>query len=238
MNCAGKWALVTGAASGIGQACGAELQALGANVVATDLTDLDVTQEADWERVLGEMPRVDILVHSAGISHAKALPEMPLEEWRRVLAVNLDGAFLAVKHALRAMIPKRAGSIVLIGSASGVKPAADAAAYCASKAALRMLAKTAALEAKPHNIRVNTVSPAGVVTPLWKTMPFWHDLVKEHGGEEGAWKALGGADPAEHPLQRMAFPAEIAKAVAFLASDDAAHITATDLAIDAGYTSA
>lgn len=237
MDFTGKWALVTGAASGIGQGCAAELQALGAHVVATDLVDLDVTKEADWERVLHEMPQLDILVHSAGISQATPLSETPLEEWRRVLAVNLDGAFLAVKHALRAMIPKRAGSIVLIGSASGVKPAAGAAAYCASKAALRMLARTAALEAKPHNIRVNTVSPAGVVTPMWKTMPFWHDLVREHG-EEGAWKALGGADPGEHPLQRMAFPAEIAKAVAFLASDDAAHITATDLAIDAGYTSA
>jgi NAD(P)-dependent dehydrogenase (short-subunit alcohol dehydrogenase family) len=238
MDCSGKWALVTGAASGIGQACSAELQARGATVVATDLASLDVTKESDWVRTLSEMPRLDILVHSAGVSYATPLSDMALDDWRRVLSVNLDGAFLAVKHALRVMIPKRSGSIILISSASGTKPAPGAAAYCASKAGLRMLSRTAALEAKPHNIRVNTVSPGGVVTPMWKTMPFWDDLVRDHGSEEAAWSVFGGADPAEHPLHRMAFPAEIAKAVAFLASDDSAHITAADLAIDAGYTSA
>jgi NAD(P)-dependent dehydrogenase (short-subunit alcohol dehydrogenase family) len=236
MQLAGRVALVTGASSGIGLAAAAELSARGAQVIATDIHNLDVTNENAWHHTLSDLPRLDILVHSAGISRARPLTETPLSEWREVLTINLDGAFLALRHALRLMIPRQSGSIILVGSASGIKPAAGAAAYCASKAALRMLAKTAALEARPHHVRVNTVSPAGVVTPMWKTMPFWDELVSRHGSEQAAWDALGGADPAAHPLDRMAFPEEIAKTIAFLASDDAANITAVDIVVDAGYT--
>jgi 2,3-dihydro-2,3-dihydroxybenzoate dehydrogenase len=126
--------------------------------------------------------------------------------------------------------------MVVVGSASGVKAVPRAGAYCASKAAVRMLVKVAALELKPENIRVNCVSPAGVVTPMWRGMPFWEDLVRQHGDEEGAWNALGGADPKTPSVQRMAFPEEIADAVVFLSCGGSAHITGADLAIDAGYT--
>jgi len=134
------------------------------------------------------------------------------------------------------MIPKKNGSIVLIASASGINAAAGASAYCTSKAGLRMFAKAVALECKEDGIRVNTVSPAAVATPMWSKMPFWADLVAKHGGEEGAWEALGGISPDQHSLMRMAFPEEIAKAVLFLASDESSPMTGTDLAVDAGYT--
>jgi 2,3-dihydro-2,3-dihydroxybenzoate dehydrogenase len=99
-----------------------------------------------------------------------------------------------------------------------------------------MLAKVAALEAKPRQIRVNVVSPAGVVTPMWQSMGFFQELVKQTGSEMGAYAALGGAEPEKHPLERMAFAGEIAEAVLFLLSDGARGITGHELRVDAGYT--
>jgi 2-keto-3-deoxy-L-fuconate dehydrogenase len=245
MRLAGKRALVTGAASGIGRAVVAAFRREGAHVIAADLTysaddqeqdiHLDVTQEAHWERLAESISRLDLLVGCAGISEAKPIPETSLNDWRRVMNVNLDGAFLSVKFGARAM-RERGGAIVLVGSASGVKAAAGASAYCTSKAALRMLVKTAALEFKSQAIRVNSVSPAAVVTPMWQKMPFWQGLVEKHGSEEGAWNALSGIDAAVPSIQRMAFPEEIAAAIVFLSSDDSAHITGVDLLVDGGYT--
>jgi 2-keto-3-deoxy-L-fuconate dehydrogenase len=245
MRLAGKRALVTGAASGIGRAVVAAFRREGAHVIAADLTypaddreqniHLDVTQEAHWERLAESISRLDLLVGCAGISEAKPIPETSLDDWRRVMNVNLDGAFLSVKFGAKAM-RESGGAIVLVGSASGVKAAAGASAYCTSKAALTMLVKTAALEFKSQAIRVNSVSPAAVVTPMWQKMPFWQGLVEKHGSEEGAWNALGGIDPAVPSIQRMAFPEEIAAAIVFLSSDDSAHITGVDLLVDGGYT--
>jgi NAD(P)-dependent dehydrogenase (short-subunit alcohol dehydrogenase family) len=245
MRLAGKRALVTGAASGIGRAVVAAFRREGAHVIAADLTysaddqgqniHLDVTQEAHWERLAESSSRLDLLVGCAGISEAKPIPETSLDDWRRVMNVNLDGAFLSVKFGAKAM-RERGGAIVLVGSASGVKAAAGASAYCTSKAALRMLVKTAALEFKSQAIRVNSVSPAAVVTPMWQKMSFRQGLVEKHGSEEGAWNALGGIDPAVPSIQRMAFPEEIAAAIVFLSSDDSAHITGVDLLVDGGYT--
>jgi len=244
---AGKLALVTGAASGIGNAVVAAFLREGAQVMAADLQysgasseaadgrrifHLDVSNERDWEQLA--VPRLDVLVACAGISDARPIPETSLDDWRSVMHVNLDGAFLSVKFGARAM--PGGGAIVLVGSASGIKAAAGASAYCSSKAAVRMLVKTAALEFKPQGIRVNSVSPAGVVTPLWKGTPLWDDLVNKHGSEAGAWKALGGADPSAPSLQRMALPDEIADAILFLASDASSHITGADLVVDGGYT--
>ena len=236
----GKVALVTGAASGIGAATAALLSARGATVVATDRTlagdaRLDVTVESEWESrvaaTLARHGRLDLLVHAAGISAGAPLTEMRYDDWRRVLAVNLDGAFLAVKHALRAMRPT-GGAIVLVGSASGVRPAAGAAAYSASKAGLAMLMRTAAKEARDQRplIRVNAVSPAGVKTPLWSSMPFFQELVRQTGSEDGAYAAMaaqGGGTFLE--------PREVAEAICFLGSDQAAHITGVELPVDAGY---
>ena len=232
----GKVALVTGAASGIGFAVAQALREQGAVVTTTDIlnagvdTKLDVTSEADWDRVMGALPQLDLLILSAGISQASSLVSTSLEDWRRIMAVNLDGAFLGVRAALRKMQPGSA--IVLIGSASGTKAVSGAAAYCCSKAALAMLTKTAALEAKPLGIRVNCLSPAGVATPMWTKMPFF----AEAASEAAAWAALGGIDPEKSALERMAFAPEIAQAVLFLCGPAAAGITGINLPVDAGYT--
>ena len=231
----GKMALVTGAASGIGFAVAEALREQGAVVTGADIaagadTKLDVTSETDWDLVMATLPQLDLLILSAGISQASPLVSTSLADWRRVMAVNLDGAFLGIRAALRKMQPGSA--IVLIGSASGTKAVSGAAAYCCSKAALAMLTRTAALEAKPLGIRVNCLSPAGVVTPMWKTMPFFAAAPSE----EAAWAALGGIDPEKSPLERMAFAPEIAQAVLFLCSPAAAAITGINLPVDAGYT--
>jgi NAD(P)-dependent dehydrogenase (short-subunit alcohol dehydrogenase family) len=250
MRLAGKAALVTGAASGIGKAIVGAFVAEGAAVIAADIdypsepsqsTDnprrlrLDVTKEEDWDQLLARLGRLDVVVACAGLSEAKLIAETSLSDWQRIMSVNLDGAFLSVKYGVKAMRTS-GGTIVLIGSASGIKACSGASAYCTSKAGLRMLTKAAALELTPQGIRVNSVSPGAVVTPMWQKMPFWADLVQKHGGESGAWNSLGGRDPTTPSIQRMGFPEEIAAAVLFLSCDESAHITGHDIVVDGGYT--
>lgn len=230
-----KTALITGAASGIGLATAELFHAEGARVISTDRDTLDVTSEQQWRSTLQSIPDLDILVANAGISHAAPVAEESLDDWRRVFAVNLEGVFLGLKHALPHFRSRqRPGSIVIVGSASGRKASAGAAAYCASKAAVAMLAKVAALEGKSSNIRVNVVSPAGVVTPMWKAMPFFQELEQKHGSEEAAWREIGAVS--DQPLEGFAQPLEIARVIAFLASDEASYVTGADVLVDAGFT--
>ena len=250
----GRVALVTGAGSGIGAATGALLAERDAVVYGADLNEidpqgakradstavrllglrLDVREEADWESaistVLEEQGRLDILVHAAGVSGASPIASTLFEEWRRVLATNLDGSFLAIKHGIRAM-QEEGGSIVLVGSVSGIRPSAGAAAYCTSKAGLGMLARAAAKECREAKvpIRINVVSPGGVKTPLWRTMPFFQDLVRQQGSEDAAFTAM------EASGGRFAEPEEVAESVLFLVSDAAGHISGVELPIDGGY---
>jgi NAD(P)-dependent dehydrogenase (short-subunit alcohol dehydrogenase family) len=255
LDLAGRVALVTGAGSGIGAATARLLAARGATVFCSDLAvpsisdsgathtahgrlsglRLDVRSEADWEEVITHIGdragRLDILVHSAGISAGSPLAETSLSEWRRIFETNLDGAFLAVRNGVRVM-RDRGGAIVLIGSASGIRPSAGAAAYSTSKAAVAMLARAAAIECREngHPIRVNVVSPAGVRTPLWTTMPFFQGLVETHGSIEAAFNVLE-----EETGGRFADPDEVARGVVFLISDAASHVTGVELPVDGGY---
>lgn len=248
-------ALVTGAGSGIGAATARLLASRGAAVYGGDLEEpgeeqggagpdpdgrlrrlrLDVRDEADWEAavatMLDERGRLDILVHSAGISAGSPLADTTLAEWRRVLATNLDGSFLAVKHGMRAM-EEGGGAMVLVGSASGIRPSPGAAAYSSSKAAVGMLARTAAKECRDAglSIRVNVVSPAGVRTAMWRSMPFFQDLVEEHGSDEAAFEALERSSGG-----RFAEPGEVAEVIAFLVSDRAGHVTGVEMPVDDGY---
>jgi 3(or 17)beta-hydroxysteroid dehydrogenase len=254
---AGKVALVTGAASGIGCATALLLAREGARIASTDLDEsacrkvaaeirggnvaaithkLDVTQEADWVAAVGKVTEkwgsLQILVANSGIAALKPIVEMELKEWRRVMAVNLDGVFLGIKHAAGAMKRTGDGSIVVVSSASGVKAAANASAYGASKAGVRQLPRTAALELGPDGIRVNCVLPGGVETPMWSGQEMWEGLLKKFGGDKAVWKALGEG----RLLKRFAKPEEIAEAILYLASDESAFVTGTDLVIDGGCT--
>jgi NAD(P)-dependent dehydrogenase (short-subunit alcohol dehydrogenase family) len=181
--------------------------------------------------VLTAEPQLHAVVNCVGVSAASPIENTSLEEWRGVLAINLDGAFLATKHGIRAM-RETGGVIVHVGSASGIRPAPGAAAYSTSKAALRMLVRTAAKECRQAAvpIRVNLVSPAGVRTAMWRTMPFFQHLVREHGSEDAAFGAMtkaGGGVFVE--------PEAIARVVCFLLTDSARHITGVELPVDDGY---
>jgi NAD(P)-dependent dehydrogenase (short-subunit alcohol dehydrogenase family) len=255
----GKVALVTGAASGIGRAAALLLAREGARVFVTDVEEagaervaaevrqaqgqahalaLDVKVEQDWQKavgqVLGMWGKLDVAVNNAGLAVSRPLGETTLSEWRRVLAVNLDGVFLGTKYAVLAMRQGKGGSIINVGSASGVRASAGAAAYCASKGGVRLFSRAVALECaqRGDGIRVNTIIPAGVRTGLWERMDFWPGLVAEAGSPEAAWQALARSTP----LGRFAEPDEIAQGILYLASDESSYMTGAELVLDGGYT--
>jgi NAD(P)-dependent dehydrogenase (short-subunit alcohol dehydrogenase family) len=148
------------------------------------------------------------------------------------MAANLDGAFLSLQAAMRA-IPG-AGSVVVSASVSGVKAEPGTAAYGASKAALIQLAKVAAKEGAPRGLRVNAIAPGGVDTPIWDNLPFFQSLIEQHGGDRAA--AMRAMAAMATPLGRYATPDEIAAQIGFLLSNAAATITGTVLVSDGGYT--
>jgi 3(or 17)beta-hydroxysteroid dehydrogenase len=255
----GKIALVTGAGSGIGRATAALLAREGAVVLVADIdleaakacaaeiaTDggkatpihLDVANEIQWrnamDAVLREYLRLDVLVNNAGMSISKPIPELPFDEWRKVFAVNLDGVFLGTKYAVPAMQAGGGGSIVNVASVSGIKPSGGASAYCASKAALRMFSKTAAIEyanAKT-GVRVNLVSPGGVKTPMWEKQDFFQSLITEHGGSDEAFTAIAG----DLPSQQFFTAQDVASTILFLASDESAHLSGIEIVMDRGHS--
>jgi len=252
----GKAALVTGAASGIGRATAVLFAREGGRVLLTDVDASgetvagsirseggearflrhDVTDESSWAGAVGgaveAFGRLDILVNNAGISLAKPLGEMTLAEWRRLMAVNLDGVFLGTREAVRAMRKTGGGAVVNVSSASGLVGSPTASAYCASKGGVRLFTKAVALEVAGDGIRVNSVHPGGVKTPIWAKADFWPGLVARSGSEDAAFQALAGAAP----LGRLADPEEIAEAILYLASDASKFMTGSELVIDGGYT--
>ncbi|MXO89640.1 SDR family NAD(P)-dependent oxidoreductase [Pontixanthobacter aquaemixtae] len=245
----GKSILITGAASGIGAACVQFLAQRGASrLILTDIDpralaalDLpcetsriagDVADPAHWEDVSASLGELDHAVLNAGIADGSPITELDFADWRRVLSTNLDGAFLSLAAAMRAI--KEGGSIVLTASVSGMKAEPGTAAYGCSKAGVLQLARVAAKEAAPRRVRVNAIAPGGVDTPIWDQTPFFQDLVTEHGGDRQA--ALDAMAAMATPLGRYATSAEIAGQVAFLLSDAAATITGTALVSDGGYS--
>lgn len=237
-----KVCLVTGAASGIGQACAAALRREGALVVGVDLTgredpDLpvlpaDVTEEAQLTRAFAEVirrhGRIDVLVGSAGINVQGTVVDTPPEVWDRVFAVNVKGTYLACRAAVPLMQRQGGGSIVLIASNYGLVGGRNYAAYSASKGAIVLLTKAMALDHAADKIRVNCICPGTVETPM----------------VTGPMQALSAAEIAavnarrkqQHPLGRIGQPAEIAAGVVYLASDEASFVTGAALAIDGGFT--
>jgi NAD(P)-dependent dehydrogenase (short-subunit alcohol dehydrogenase family) len=229
----GKVALVSGAASGIGRAVALRLEAEGAAVVGCDIAEgpggvvCDV-RDADAcaaavATVLDRHGRLDILANVAGIGISRSIGDFTLDEWRRVLDVNLTGTFLLSQRALPALLETR-GTIVNMGSVAGLRATPYNAAYCASKGGVIMLTKSMAIELAGAGVRVNAVCPASVDTPFLRNFEL----------PEDADMAL--LTRAASPMGRLIDPDEVAGAVAYLASDDAATISGTTLVIDGAAT--
>lgn len=240
----GKTAIVTGGAQGIGEAIATGLRDAGARVfvcdinaetgqataerlgvefVAADVTDSRAV-EAAFDHVVNQAGSVDIAVNNAGIVHNHPSESLTDEDWRRVLSVNLDGVFYCCRAAGKRMLAQGSGSIINTGSMSGHisnRPQPQSA-YNAAKAAVIHLTKSLAGEWSGRGVRVNSISPGYVGTPLTK-----------RGMDNDEWRRvwLDGT-----PMGRVAEPAEIAPAVVFLASDAASFCTGTDLVVDGGYT--
>jgi NAD(P)-dependent dehydrogenase (short-subunit alcohol dehydrogenase family) len=247
-------ALVTGASRGIGAAIVRALASAGASVIATDIakpvelaadvnglsTQLDVTKERDWIDAMAfarrEAGGLDILVNNAGVFFLKPLAETSLDEWRHLHAVNLDGMFLGCKHAIpllseRAALWSGGTSIINMSSAAGLVGGANFVAYSSSKGAVRLLTKSLAIELAPQKVRVNSIHPGFVDTPMGEQVI---SAITDMAGI-GRNDARSGLIAA-HPLGRSAVSADIAEGVVFLASDKAGFITGTELAIDGGMT--
>lgn len=253
----GKVALVTGAASGIGAACAGTLAREGARVVLTDLDDAggealaarlraaggeaqylhqDVTEEARWAEVVAETERrfgrLDILVANAGIAIMVQTVDMTLAQWRQQMAVNVDGVFLSVKYAIPAMRRAGGGSIIMISSVAGLRGSAGLAGYSATKGAVRLFAKSVALECAGarDGIRVNSVHPGIITTAIWEKMPAGADGGRNAPLDPNQIAAAGV------PLGEAGRPEDIADGVLFLASDASRHMTGAELVIDGGMT--
>ncbi len=249
---AGKTALVTGAARGIGAAIAQAFAHEGAQVIVTDIdvdngrsvadaidsifARLDVSSEADWAEIARQFPIMDVVVNNAGITgFEKPCQGVPpahdpenakLADWRAVHAVNLDGTFLGCRYAIRAMRAKGTGAIINISSRSGLVGIPLAAAYASSKAAVRNHTKSVALYCAGQglNIRCNSIHPAAVMTAMWEPML----------GTGSDRKDREAALVSDTPMRRFGRPEEVAALAVLLASDEAAYMTGTELTIDGG----
>ncbi|HSP73075.1 MAG TPA: glucose 1-dehydrogenase [Gaiellaceae bacterium] len=242
----GRVALVTGAASGIGRATAERLAVEGAVAVVTDVQDAageeavaeiresggsalflhqDVTDEGSWratvERVLAEYGRLDILVNNAGMGDLAPIEETTLEDYERTIAVDQTGVFLGMKTCAEALKASGHGSVINISSIFGSSGGfGTSPAYHAAKGAVRILTKNVALHWATEGVRVNSVHPGFIRTPI---------LDQAKGTE--VWDAM----TASTPMGRLGEPAEIAAAVAYLASDDASFVTGSELSVDGGF---
>ncbi|MCE2392947.1 MAG: glucose 1-dehydrogenase [Proteobacteria bacterium] len=244
----GKVSIITGAARGQGETTARLFASEGSKVVLTDLLEAegetvaadigaatcfvkhDVTSEADWRRVVEtaveRFGRLDILVNNAGIMQRTPVVDCSVEEFRGVLDVNLVGPFIGMKIAAPVMRLTGGGAIVNVSSIQGIVGRAGTPGYTASKFGLRGLTKTTALELGTFGIRVNSIHPGGVDTPLIR------DAV---AGIEMTTETLDAAH-AHLPVPRCGRPEDIAPTSLFLASDEAGYITGAELVIDGGMT--
>lgn len=236
MRLHGKVALVTGAASGIGRAVSELFVKEGAMVVASDIASpaqaysngietlrLDVTSELDWaaavDAIVRSHGRLDVLVNNAGIIAYEPLHALGMNAWMKMIAVDQTGVFLGMREAVRFMRTRKAGSIVNISSIWGSAAVAGAHAYHAAKGAVRNMTKNAAMTYVADGIRVNSVHPGFIDTPLTQAQA----------------ADLNDAVIAATPMKRGGRPIEVAYGCLFLASEEASYVTGAELVIDGGY---
>jgi NAD(P)-dependent dehydrogenase (short-subunit alcohol dehydrogenase family) len=230
----GKVAIVTGAGKGIGRAIAKRYASEGATVIGADIeggtVGCDVCDEAQVqqlvENTVGEHGRLDVMVSAAGIATVKPLVQMSLDEWRSVLAVDLDGVFLCTKHAGAAMAAAGGGSIINVASIKAFGGAPGTGHYGAAKAGVVSLTKTAALELRPAGVRVNAICPGWVNT----------DMVNDRKAELESVLGIEFNAVIEHIQGRLAEPEEITGLALFLASDRSRFASGTAYVIDGGAT--
>lgn len=249
---AGKIALVTGAGMGLGRAACLLLAREGARIAVTDIDAglaaetaravaeaggeamawrLDVADQKDWVSVTSKAEaafgRLDVLVNNAGIAIAKSIEDTTPEEWRRTMAINLDGVFYGCQAVIGPMKRAGGGSIVNLSSIDGIIGEAELAAYCASKGGVRTLTKAVAVHCaeKRYGIRCNSIHPGYIWTP--QTENYLKDLGRL---DEERAKALS-----RHPIGFLGEPNDIAYMVLYLASDESKFVTGSEMVVDGGY---
>ena len=257
-----KVAIITGGASGVGEATARLFAEEGAKVAIVDIntergervthsirntgaeaifvrTDLSSTSETRImvETVVKKYGRLDILINNAGVDNRKSIVETSEEEWDRVLNVNLKSVYVACKYAIPVMRQNGGGAIVNVASFLGLVGGQNEGPYCASKGGLVLLTKQMALDYISDNIRVNCVCPGNVNTPMLEEGFKSPELMKRFGWEspEEAIEKGKRMVGENHPIGRIAEPREIAYAILFLASDEASFVTGVALPVDGGY---
>ncbi|KZS43278.1 short-chain dehydrogenase [Paenibacillus glucanolyticus] len=243
-----KTAIITGGASGIGKVTVQKFLEQGANVVFTDINEEignqtreefrkisdnvvfikhNVHSEEDWARVISETKdrfgRIDILFNNAGIYSSKPITEYTVEEWERLMGINVTGTFLGMKHVIPVMREQKGGSIINASSIAGLTGSANVSLYGASKGAVRIMTKDVAMEVAHEQIRVNSIHPGVIQTSMGNELAAGFKITTEQVASS-------------IPLKRLGTPEDIAHLVVFLASDESGFITGAEMVVDGGST--